>query len=176
MISLAERGINPFDLETVPKGFSGIYPEMSVSILFERMDGPIAQRAAKVVLGTLEYRQSLLENSVERETSGVGRSSTTPAATISSAGRPISGGPGCSNGASRSSTAEAARTSSWPSTAPTDKLDVLDGGGAMMAAGRILSSIESLSFVRRKPTRPLQIPMARSPRISRGPRKRFSTR
>ncbi len=70
MISLAERGINPFDLETVPKGFSGIYPEFSVSILFERMDGPLAQRAAKVVLGTLEYRQSLLENSVERETSG----------------------------------------------------------------------------------------------------------
>src|SRR5262245_14984931 len=69
MVSLAERGINPFDLETVPKGFSGIYPEMSVSILFERMEGSIAQRAAKIVLATLAYRQSLLENSLEQETS-----------------------------------------------------------------------------------------------------------
>jgi Choline/Carnitine o-acyltransferase len=70
MISLAERGINPFDIDTVPKGFSGIYPEMSVSILFEKVDGPIEQRAAKLVLSTLKYRQALLENSLEQETSG----------------------------------------------------------------------------------------------------------
>jgi hypothetical protein len=70
MISLAERGVNPFDKETVPKGFSGIYPEMSFSILFEKADGPIAQRAAKIVLATLKYRQALLENSLEQETSG----------------------------------------------------------------------------------------------------------
>jgi hypothetical protein len=70
MISLADRGINPFDIDTVPKGFRGIYPEMSVSILFEKCDGSIEQRAAKLVLATLKYRQALLENSLERETSG----------------------------------------------------------------------------------------------------------
>ena len=43
---------------------------MSVSILFEKTDGPIAQRAAKLVLATLKYRQALLENSLERETIG----------------------------------------------------------------------------------------------------------
>jgi Choline/Carnitine o-acyltransferase len=70
MISLAEREINPFDIDTVPKGFSGIYPEFSFSILFEKMGGSIAQRAAKLVLATLKYRQLLLTNSLEKETSG----------------------------------------------------------------------------------------------------------
>src|SRR5262245_53632983 len=73
MISLAERGINPFDIDTVPKGFSGIYPEMSVSILFERMEGSIAQRAAKIVLATLAHRRSVVEDSLEQGTrSGAG--------------------------------------------------------------------------------------------------------
>ena len=115
MISLAERGINPFDIDTVPKGFSGIYPEMSVSILFERMDGSIAQRAAKIVLATLAYRQALLENSLEQETSS--------GAVIDNSrshnffGRTANIRRAALNGASRSSTAGAAPTSSWPSTA-----------------------------------------------------------
>ncbi len=70
MISLAELGTNPFDIDTVPKGFSGIYPEMSVSLLFEKSDGDVAQRAAKLVIAALKYRRSLLDGSLEKETSG----------------------------------------------------------------------------------------------------------
>jgi hypothetical protein len=43
---------------------------MSVSLLFEKSSGSIAQRAAKLVAATLEYRRSLLDHSLERETSG----------------------------------------------------------------------------------------------------------
>jgi Choline/Carnitine o-acyltransferase len=143
MISLAERGINPFDLETVPKGFSGLYPEMSVSILFEKMDGPIAQRAAKVVLATLEYRQALLENSLEQETSGemvidnyrnhnfFGRVANIRKVGLLKWSKEI----------------RHCRSSAHIVVAVNGafyKLDVLDGGGAIMAAERILSGIESI--------------------------------
>jgi hypothetical protein len=143
MISLAERGINPFDIDTVPKGFSGIYPEMSVSILFERMDGSIAQRAAKIVLATLAYRQALLENSLEQETSSgavidnsrshnfFGRTANIRRAGLLKWSKQI----------------KHCRSSSHIVVAVNGayyKLDVLDGDGAMMAAGRILSGIESI--------------------------------
>src|SRR5262245_56120942 len=143
MMSLAERGINPFDIDTVPKGFSGIYPEMSVSILFERMEGSIAQRAAKVVLATLAYRQSLLDNSLEQETSGgavidnarshnfFGRTANIRRAGLLKWSKVI----------------KHCRSSSHIVVAVNGayyKLDVLDGAGAMMAAGRILSGIESI--------------------------------
>jgi Choline/Carnitine o-acyltransferase len=143
MVSLAERGINPFDLETVPKGFSGIYPEMSVSILFERMDGPIAQRAAKVVLATLEYRQSLLESSLEQETSGETVIDNSRSHNFFGRAANIR-----RNGLLKwSKQIKHCSTSSYIVVAVNGayyKLDVLDGGGAMMAAGRILSGIESI--------------------------------
>ena len=50
MIALAERGINPFDIDTVPNIFSGVYPEFSFSILFDKTSDPIAQRAAKACI------------------------------------------------------------------------------------------------------------------------------
>jgi len=56
MISLAERGINPFDIDTVPNIFSGVYPEFSFSILFEATNDPVAQRAAKLASATPKYR------------------------------------------------------------------------------------------------------------------------
>jgi hypothetical protein len=70
MIALAERGINPFDIDTVPNIFSGVYPEFSFSILFDKTSDPIAQRAAKLVFATLRYRQSLVDGSLEKEMSG----------------------------------------------------------------------------------------------------------
>ncbi len=70
MIALAERGINPFDIDTVPNNFSGVYPELSVSILLEKSDGDIAQRAAKLTFAALKYREALLNDSLEKEISG----------------------------------------------------------------------------------------------------------
>src|SRR5258708_5896741 len=67
MISLAKRGINPFDIDTVPNNFSGIYPEFSFSILFEKTNGPVAQRATKLVLAALEYRRRLLNDTLPKE-------------------------------------------------------------------------------------------------------------
>jgi hypothetical protein len=143
MIALAERGINPFDIDTIPKGFGGVYPEMSVSILFDRMDGPIAQRAAKLVLATLAYRQALLENALEQETRGgtvidnsrshnfFGR-----VANIRRTG-PLKW----------TKEVKHCRTSSHIVVAVDGayyKLDVLDGSGATIAAGRILSGIQSI--------------------------------
>jgi hypothetical protein len=70
MISLAERGINPFDIDTVPKGFSGIYPELSASFLLDRSDDDSAQRAAKLTFAALKYREALLNDSLEPEITG----------------------------------------------------------------------------------------------------------
>ncbi|HEX7777752.1 MAG TPA: choline/carnitine O-acyltransferase, partial [Vicinamibacterales bacterium] len=71
MIGLAERGLDPFDLRSIPVGPSGaIYPEFSFSILFEKTGDPPAQRAAKLAHAALRYRQSLLDNSLEIERSG----------------------------------------------------------------------------------------------------------
>ena len=70
MIALAERDINPFDIDTVPNNFSGIYAEFGVSILFEKMNDSVAQRATKLILAALAYRRSLLDGLLEKELSG----------------------------------------------------------------------------------------------------------
>jgi Choline/Carnitine o-acyltransferase len=70
MIALAERGINPFDIDTVPSNFSGIYAEFGVSILFEKMNDSVAQRATKLIIAALAYRRSLLDGLLETESSG----------------------------------------------------------------------------------------------------------
>jgi hypothetical protein len=70
MISLAERGINPFDIDTVPNNFSGIYAEFGVSILFEKTTDSVAQRATKLIAAALEYRRSLLDDLLEKEVTG----------------------------------------------------------------------------------------------------------
>lgn len=70
MISLAERGINPFDIDTVPNNFSGIYAEFGVSILFEKTSDSVAQRATKLIVAALKYRRSLLDGVLEKEVSG----------------------------------------------------------------------------------------------------------
>lgn len=143
MIVLAERGINPFDIDTVPKGFSGIYPEMSVSLLFEKSSGSIAQRAAKLVAATLEYRRSLLDNSLERETSGeavidnyrshnfFGR-----VANIRKTGL-LKWVKDIKHRKDSSHIVVAVNGAYY-------KLDVIDGSGAMMAPGKILSNIDSI--------------------------------
>lgn len=63
MIALAHRGINPFDLETVPGNFHGLYPELSFSVLFEPKSSNQLQRAAAVCHVALEYRAWLLQDS-----------------------------------------------------------------------------------------------------------------
>lgn len=70
MISLAEQDINPFDIDTVPNNFSGIYAEFGVSILFEKTSDPVAQRATKLIVAALKYRRSLLDGVLEKEVSG----------------------------------------------------------------------------------------------------------
>jgi hypothetical protein len=70
MISLAARGINPFNVRALPIGFGGIYPEFNFSILLERTKDPIAQRAAKLVVAALKYRQLLTNDSLRTETFG----------------------------------------------------------------------------------------------------------
>ena len=59
MIRQAANGINPFDLHVVPDGFGGILPEFSFSILFDRTTDLPLQRAAKLLLAALEYRERL---------------------------------------------------------------------------------------------------------------------
>lgn len=147
MIALAERGINPFDIDTVPKGFSGIYPEMSVSLLFEKSDGSIAQRAAKLVVATLAYRRSLLDNSLEKETSGE--------AVIDNYRN--------HNFFGRVANIRKIGLLKWIKDIKHRKdsshivvvvnggyfkVDVIDGSGAMMAAGRILANIEAVICAR----------------------------
>lgn len=70
MISLAARGINPFDIDTIPNNFSGIYAEFGVSILFEKTKDSVAQRATKLIVAALKYRRSLLDDVLEKEVSG----------------------------------------------------------------------------------------------------------
>src|SRR6516162_2661567 len=70
LIALAERGINPFDRYSVPNNFSGIYPELSFSILLERSNDSMVQRAAKLGVAALTFRQALLEGSLDKETIG----------------------------------------------------------------------------------------------------------
>jgi hypothetical protein len=70
MIALAARDVNPFDIDTVPNNFSGIYAEFGVSILLEKTTDPVAQRAAKLIVAALAYRRSLLDGSLEKESSG----------------------------------------------------------------------------------------------------------
>ena len=70
MVALAERGINPFDVDTVPNNFSGIYAEFGVSILFEKTNDSVAQRATKLIVAALAYRRSLLDGSLDKEVSG----------------------------------------------------------------------------------------------------------
>src|SRR5205085_4537087 len=59
-----------FDRYSVPNNFSGIYPELSFSILLERSSDPIVQRAAKLVVAALTFRQALFDGSLDKETIG----------------------------------------------------------------------------------------------------------
>lgn len=70
MISLAERGINPFDIDTIPNNFSGIFAEFGVSILLEKTNESVAQRATKLIVAALKYRRSLLDDVLEKEGRG----------------------------------------------------------------------------------------------------------
>ena len=139
MISLAERGINPFDIDTVPNNFSGIYPELSVSILLEKNDDDIAQRAAKLTFAALKYREALLDNSLEKEISGE---------TVIDNYRSHNFFGRVANirktGSKWRKDVKDFKNASHIVVAVNGayyKLDVIDGGGAVMAAGKLLHHI-----------------------------------
>jgi len=154
MIALAERGINPFDVDTVPTIFSGIYPEFSASILFEKTNDPIAQRATKLVLAALEFRQSLLSDSLGKETSGETISDNDRnhnffgrVANVRKIGLKWNKDvKHCKNGAHIVVAVDGAFY----------KLNVIDGNGAVVAAGNILHDVTSIIHAARSepPTKP----------------------
>ncbi|HEY1360906.1 MAG TPA: choline/carnitine O-acyltransferase [Xanthobacteraceae bacterium] len=68
MMALAEQGMDPFDLRSIPIGpFVTILPETSFSILLERSNDPIAERAAKLLHAALQYRQLTLGEALSEE-------------------------------------------------------------------------------------------------------------
>ena len=139
MIALAERGINPFDVDTVPHNFSGVYPELSVSFLLEKNDGDIAQRAAKLTFAALKYREALLDNSLEKEISGEtvidNRRSHNLFGRVANVRKA---------GLKWSKEVKDCKSASHIVVAVNGayyKLDVIDSSGAVMAAGKLLHGI-----------------------------------
>ena len=59
MMALADQGINPFDIGNVPGNFSGVYPEFSYSVMFARSNDTVAQRATKLIIAALRFRETL---------------------------------------------------------------------------------------------------------------------
>jgi hypothetical protein len=142
MISLAERGINPFDIDTVPNNFSGIYAEFGVSILFEKTDDSVAQRATKLIVAALKYRRSLLDDVLEKEVSG---------GTVIDNDRSHNLFGRVANvrktGLKWSKDVKHCRNSTHIVVAVNGsfyKLDVIDGNDTVIAAGDILHDIDSI--------------------------------
>ena len=142
MISLAARGINPFIAHALPMGFGGVYPEFSFSILLEKTNNSIEQRAAKLAAAALQYRQSLPDHSLKQEMPGdavadewLERNLFGRVANLEKAGL------------GWRKRAKDCKTSSHIVVAVNGayfKLDVIDGRGTVMAAENILRNINSI--------------------------------
>jgi hypothetical protein len=170
MISLAERGINPFDVETVPKNFSGIFAEFGVSLLFEQTNDSAAQRATKLILAALQYRRSLLDDVLEKEVSG---------GTVIDNDRNHNLFGRVANirktGLKWRKDVKHCRNSTHIVVAVNGsfyKLDVLDGNGTVIAAEDILHDIDSMIAATAEDRSPPN-PMASSRRVSSERQQRF---
>lgn len=152
MIALAERGINPFDFDTGPGNFSGIYPEFSFSILFEKADDSVAQRAAKLVLAALAYRRALQDDVLEKEVRGDAVIGNERYHNLFGRVANIR-----KTGLQWNKNIKHCTTSAHIVVAVDGsfyKLDVIDGNGTMIAAQDILHGIDSIILAAARDKRP----------------------